>query len=337
LMFFDEVDAFGDRSRWDRHGSNSYHVQVVNAFIAQLDGAAGRQGLIYLGASNDVSRCDPAILRAGRLNRIIRIGLPSARQIEGMLRVRLKGRLEHEDLGEIALLACGCTGADIERITNDAARVARGEGRPMRLADLRRAVAGADEDRNSEELARTAVHEAGHLIVDLVLFDRPEDLYASVASSRTATGVTVRAKLPQFAGTREDYHRRLQIVLAGRAAEEAVFGAGRMAHGAGGLRNSDLQRGTAIAVAMVASLGLAGPSPLLYLGARDETEELLLFPEVRAAANAELAAAYGACCAVLSRHRAALDEVSATLARNGRMRGEEAAAILAANPPESPT
>jgi len=330
LMFFDEVDVFGDRSRI-HHSHASYAIQVVSSFIAHLDGISGRHGLLLLGASNDLTRCDPAILRSGRLNRIIRVGLPTTEELERMFRVRLQGRLAQDDLNGIALLATGRTGADVERITNDAARFARHEGRAMRLEDLRRAVAG-NENRDPDELRRTAVHEAGHLVVDLLLFGRPADLQATVASSRDSMGMTVRARTPRFAGTYDDYHRRLQTILAGRAAESLLLS--QPTHGAGGVSGSDLQKAGAIAAAMVASLGLGGPFPLLYLAERHQSEELLRFPEVRAAALLELTKADKACRSILSRHRAALERIAIALMRNGRLCGEEAEAMLAANPAE---
>src|ERR1700730_10304072 len=106
VVFTDEIDSFADRSKI-RHAYADYVIEVVNGFIAQLDGAAGREGLIFLAASHDVSRCDSAILRSGRLNRVLRIGLPNAQDLERMFRVRLAGRLAGDDLEEICLLALG--------------------------------------------------------------------------------------------------------------------------------------------------------------------------------------------------------------------------------------
>ena len=86
VLFIDEVDAFADRSKVT-HDHRDYVIEVINGFLEQLDGLAGRDGLIFIAASNDVSRCDPAILRAGRLNRVIRVPLPGADDLVKMLRV----------------------------------------------------------------------------------------------------------------------------------------------------------------------------------------------------------------------------------------------------------
>jgi cell division protease FtsH len=207
LLFVDEIDSFANRSKL-RHAHADYVVEVVNGFIAQLDGIAGREGLIYLAASNDLSRCDPAILRSGRINRIVHVRLPDARDLERMFRVRLAGRLAGEDLEEICLLALGSTGADVERIANDALRFARHANRPLKLADLRRALV-SEEDQASSEIRRAAVHEAGHLLAEIVLFGHEAALHAIVARSGERGGATVRTQAPPFAGTYSDYDREL--------------------------------------------------------------------------------------------------------------------------------
>ncbi|MDI4237766.1 AAA family ATPase [Bradyrhizobium sp. Arg237L] len=327
VVFIDEIDSFGDRSKV-RHTEThaQYFVEVINGFLAQLDGIAGREGLIFLAASNDISRCDAAILRSGRLNRIIRIGLPNVEDLERMFRVRLGTRLDGADLGEICLLALGSTGADVERITNDAVRFARHDRRPLELADLRRALVKVD-DRDATLLRRAAVHEAGHLLIELLLFRGEADLHATIARVGGEGGATVRTKpLPLLAGTRSDYQARLQVLLAGRTAEEIVFD--EASHGAGGRRGSDLQHATALAAAMVASLGLAGSNRLLFLGPVQDTDELLSYARVRTSAHAELLKAAETCRSTLLSYRAALDEIAATLLRAGRIDGVTAATII---------
>lgn len=326
VVYIDEVDSFADRSKV-RHAHSDYVVEVVNGFLMQLDGVAGREGIIFLASSNDISRCDPAILRSGRLNRIIKIELPTPAELERMFRVRLAGRLAGEDLEEICLLALGSTGADVERVTKDAARFARHEQRPMERGDLRRALVDV-EDRDAESIKRAAVHEAGHLLVEVVLFAEPEQVHATIAMSNDTGGTTTRLKSPPFGGTYADYFARLQMLLAGRAAEELVGGG--PSHGAGGRRGSDLHRATAVAAAMVASLGIAGPSPLLFLGTLDDTTELLSYFDVRKAAHAELTKAADSCRAILSQHRAALEEMTARLLSAGRLDGVTAAGIIEA-------
>jgi cell division protease FtsH len=320
VVFTDEIDSFADRSKI-RHAHADYVIEVVNGFIAQLDGAAGREGLIFLAASNDLSRCDPAILRSGRLNRILRIGLPSAQDLERMFRVRLAGRLAGEDLEEICLLALGSTGADVERITNDALRFARHAERPLELADLRRALVH-QEDRTPCEIRRAAIHEAGHLLTEIVLFGHEADVQATIARSKERGGATVRTKVPPFAGTYSGYQHRLQVLLAGRTAEEIMLG--EASHGAA----SDLQQATAVAAAMAGSLGIAEPKQLLFLASHDDTDELLSYVDVRTAAHAELMRAAEASRSTLLEHRAALEEIASKLLQAGRIDGVSAGRII---------
>ncbi|SIO66852.1 ATP-dependent Zn proteases [Bradyrhizobium erythrophlei] len=323
VVFTDEIDSFPDRSKI-RHAYADYVVEVVNGFIAQLDGTAGREGLIFLAASNDLSRCDPAILRSGRLNRIIHIRPPNARDLERMFRVRLAGRLAGEDLEEICLLALGSTGADVERITNDALRFARHAERALELADLRRALVH-QEDRTPCEIRRAAIHEAGHLLTEIVLFGHEADVQATIASSNERGGATVRTKAPPFAGTYAGYQHRLQVLLAGRTAEEIMLG--EASHGAA----SDLRQATAVAAAMVGSLGIAEPKQLLFLAPHDDTDGLLSYVDVRLAARAELIRAAEACHSLLLEHRVALEEIASTLLRAGRIDGVSAAGIIRAH------
>jgi len=223
LLFIDEIDSFADRSKV-KHAHADYVVEVVNGLLAQLDGVASREGIVCVGASNDIGRCDPAILRPGRLGKIIRISLPTERELERMFRVRLRGLLEKTDLSEICMLALGSTGAEVERITNDALRSARHGGGDLALSDLRAVIVGND-DRAAVDLEIAAIHEAGHLVSEIELFGNEADVHANIAAVGIRGGCTTRTKAPPFSGTYYDYARRLQVLLAGRTAEELLLSA----------------------------------------------------------------------------------------------------------------
>ncbi|WP_296738995.1 AAA family ATPase [Mesorhizobium sp.] len=324
VFFCDELDSFADRATIT-HNHKDYVVEVINAFIEQLDGLQGRRGLIFIGATNDVSRCDPAIVRAGRLNRIVRIGLPSPDDIEKIMRVRLRGDLKHEAIGELCLLAQGSSGADIERVVKDARRFARQEGRALRISDLRRAVLGGDDVLSDELLARVAAHEAGHILV-AVLDGGPKDIHAVVANRAGSAGfVAAKGRQPE-AGTLAEYRKVLQALLAGRAAEELLCGAAGA--GSGGARESDLAMATRIAAALVGSLGHAGPHPLLFVAERHRTDAILDSAYMRAAVHQELAAAFDEVKRVLGSRRTALEQVALRLRSRLRIDGFEVAEIL---------
>jgi cell division protease FtsH len=198
------------------------------------------------------------------------------------------------------------------------------QGRPLAADDLRKAVV-AEDDRPEDLKRRAAVHEAGHILVD-VLFYGPANVHANIAAMGGNGGAAVRTDGPRLVGDYEDYFVRLQMLLAGRTAEEVVFG--RASHGAGGSPGSDLERATGIAAAMVASFGVAGPRPLLYLGARDQREELLAYADVRQAVNEELTKAAGACRRLLEIHRPALEAVANRLMEVGRIDGAAVAEAI---------
>jgi cell division protease FtsH len=331
IMFIDELDSFPARDG----STHDYVIACVNALIEQLDGlqgarigeaSSGRQKVIFIAATNDVRRCDPAIVRAGRLNRIIHVRLPAPSDIEKMMRVRLRGDLADEPLQDLSLLAVGSTGADIERIVKDARRQARQERRPLSITDMRRAILGNCEDLSPEVLTRASFHEAGHIVLG-VLHGGPADIHAVVAGSRRSAGFVV-SKNRHAAGTLEDYRREMQGLLAGRAAEEIELGAA--GDGSGGSEgSSDLAQATRIAAALVGSFGHAGPHPLLFLADRSRTRDIMGHPYLRAAAHQELAAAFDEAKRLLIERRAALRKVAAYLRERGRIDGHEVERILA--------
>jgi cell division protease FtsH len=346
LLVIDEVDSFADRDSLTETQGKAWIVGAVNSLLAAMDLLTGdgkadeaadgrtyeRPRIVFLATTNDASRCDPALLRPGRFNRVIRIDLPDEHALEQMMRVRLKGDLAGEDLSDIAMLATGFTGADVESRVHDARRFARHDDRDLSLDDLRRAFLGEVQDLSATQRARIAVHEASHLLVD-VLLHGPDGALATMASrgDRLAAAFRLQGN-DDFTGTYDDHFMRLQVLLAGRAGEAETFGA--PSQGAGGKIGSDLQQATSLACAMAASCGLAGPP--VFLGPVTDTERLLNFPEVRAAAIKILTRAEDACRRLIAQNRAALDEVAAHLLADGRIDGDDVARIVAALKPAVP-
>lgn len=318
-ILLDECDSVADRNSMT-HSHRDYSVQVVNALLAEIDGIKGREGVVIIGCSNDLSRCDPALLRAGRLDRTIRIGIPDVVDLERMFRVRLQNDLREDDLMPLAELAIGMVGADVERIVKDARRAARNGGdRSITLDDLKKALLGED-DRSEQEIWLACVHEAAHIIVDVLHFG-PEGVFASVAATATRGGMVARPR-PGRLYTDDDYGRRLQAILAGRVGETLIFG--KPSHGAGG-KGGDIDQATKLACAMIGSLGLAGPTPLIFRAPAGETERLLGFPDIRRAVNVELERQAVACRGLLEDHRDAMLSVAQRLRECGRIDGAEVA------------
>jgi cell division protease FtsH len=323
VIFIDEIDSFPDRASLT-HAYRDYVVEVVNALLEQIDGIAGREGVIVIGASNDLRRCDPALLRAGRLNEIVKISLPNPGELEKMLRVRLGSDLRDVDIRDLCELAVGMTGADIEKTVKDAKRTARQSNRKMTIGDLHGAL--VDEDtRPAEFKFRSCVHEASHIVVD-VLHNGANDVYATSTMIGMRAGAVVRTKQPPRAGTYVDYRKTLEIILAGRVGEEMIFGEG--SHGAGGEPGSDLERATTLAAAMAGSVGLAGPSPLVFLGPTRDAHGFITFDEIRKSVDGELRQAAASCRELLERHRGAVEMVARRLSAANRVDGAEVARIL---------
>jgi cell division protease FtsH len=323
VVVIDEIDSFADRGSI-KHSHKDYVVEVVNAFLTEVDAAKSTEGIVLIACTNDERRCDPALLRAGRFNPVVRIGLPDVDELELMMRVRLGGDLKAADLGDVAELAVGMTGADVEKLVNDAKRLARLAKRPMQVADLRDAI-GVVDDRPPEMLWRTAVHEAGHIVADVVL-SGILDVSATIAATSRSWGAYTRSASRFIEGTAGDYRVRIQVVLAGREAERLLLSS--VSHGAGAEFGSDLSIATDLACAMAGSLGLAGPAPLVFLGPASDARNFLLFDEIREAVKVELSEAESACRTLLQRHRLGLEAVARRLLERGRIGGNEVAALL---------
>jgi len=334
MMFVDEIDSFANRSSGSGHSFDSYMVAATNGFIFFCDGISGgddelsdgrfhrKPNIILVGATNDARRCDPAVLRSGRFNRVIDIGLPDHVELEAMMRVRLKDDLRDADLMDLALMAGGATGADVERIVNDARRLARHAGRDLTLGDLKQAF-GAGHELSPARRARVAVHEAGHIMVG-VLLGGPDGVVGTMAGMGNRVAGVFRTKRQDRAGTFGDHFRELQVLLAGRVAETATFGS--PGEGAGGIADSDLAQATRAACAMIASFGLAGPP--LYLAPAGDTGHLLRFPEVRSAASGLLSRAEETCARLIAANHTALDRIAARLLADGRIDGPAVARIV---------
>jgi len=326
ILFIDETDSFPNRATL-RHAWATWDTQIVNALLAELDGVHGREGVVLVAACNHPHLLDPALTRSGRLDRHIRIHLPDRVALEKILREHLGSHLADVSLSGAAVAAAGASGADCERLVRGARRRAREAGREMVLADLMEEIGGADQ-RTSAELRVAAAHEAGHAVAMCELY--PGALHAvSVRSADGAGGATISSGSGSYLSS-ADVHRAIVCRLAGRAAEEVLFGA--PSSGAGGGANSDLGLATWLAATAAASLGLSDAVGLVWLGAPDATsvpgmlaDDPLLSAQVRAA----LDAAYADALALVQRRRAAVEALAAALLEHRALGGDEAAEIVA--------
>ncbi|WP_176849597.1 AAA family ATPase [Belnapia rosea] len=335
ILLVDEIDSFGDRASF-RSRDRDYSVQVVNAFLEELDGATGREGVVVVGCCNDASRLDPAILRPGRLERLIRVPLPDQTALAAILRHHLGGDLPGADLSQLALAGLGSTGAEAESWVRGMRRRARRARREPTLADLEAELRGRRPNPAKEFLRRTAIHEAGHAVATAL--GRPGALVsATVQASGDRFGQVLwtprdGADTPF---TRAALAALLRETLAGRAAEEELLG--EASAGSGGGEDSDLATATRLATAAVTALGLdRGGGALVWRGlpaAADVPGLLAARPDVAHRVGSMLDAAYAEARALVRRHRVAVRSLADLLVARETVPGAEIESLVAGCPP----
>lgn len=271
VLFLDEIDAFGSRDGADKHGQ-TYRRQVIDGFLQQMDGIRANEGVVVIAACNDLAALDPAIVRPGRMDRLILVPPPGPEAVRAIMLYHLRGDLPEADIAELAKRALGRSAAEIDGLLREARSVARRDGQPLRAAHVGAALGAEDPDM----IRRVAIHEAGHAVARHIL-GRGPIRHVIVGLN----GGEVMPAGPARLLTARDYEDEMAYCLAGRAAEELLLG--NASAGAGGGPESDLARATDLAVKMETALGLAGS--LLYRGvdgagaldaaARERAEERL--------------------------------------------------------------
>jgi len=321
ILFVDELDSVQSRGGSRHH--DEWWTAVINTLLAELDGIEGREGIVVVGATNFPTRIDPAIRRAGRLDREIRITLPDEAALTMILRVHLGQELPGMDLQHAALLALGASGADCERWVRGARQRARHAGRAMEAGDLLAEISGPGPQRSATYRRRIAVHEAGHVLVHHLA--EPGSVVA--ASIRRQDGAVHVQEGGDFAFLPQEVHRRLRSLLAGRAAEEVVLG--EAGGGAGGAQGCDLSAATHIALLAELSLGLG--ESLAWHGAPrpEEVGPLMLAqPGITERVERRLRAAYDDALELLRTHRLALEAMADALVVAEALTASEISAVL---------
>lgn len=317
IVFIDEVDSFADRDR-ETHGAD-YMRGIVNGLLEQVDGSVGREGVIVIGACNNVDIVDPALRRSGRLDRHIEIGLPDAGARLSILRGYLGVDL---DLTPYLRRTEGMSGADLERAARDARRLARRERTAISHHHIAAALP-ARAPRPHDSIRLAACHEIGHAVVGALLgagrllhvFVTKE--YDPGASASVAGAAVFRVDPHEHRASQT--HRDLVCAkLAGMASEEMYFGC----HGEGCV--ADLEEATALATYMYATLGMG--STLSSAGHRDPAalNSVRMMDPILAGAVEELLQQEAARAReILETHRDAVDELVELLLVRGRLMGPE--------------
>lgn len=284
ILCLEECDSIPSRSSLDGRNS-SWWTPVVTHMLLKIDECCAREeaGVCIIGATNHADRLDPALVRPGRLGRIIRIAPPSAPELAAIVRQHLGADLPDLDLGVVAELGLGASGAQVVGWLQEARARARAAGRPLQAEDLLEVVAPPDT-RSSGERMRSAIHESGHAVGAEVLRIAHVEQVDLILRADAAGSTVMRARLGPLP-TREDLERMVIGLLCGRAAEVVFLG--EASAGAGGGTTSDLARATAFVAGIHASFGLG--VGIAYRGPMEDVAGTLADPTLRAAVEADLA------------------------------------------------
>ncbi|NTS75340.1 ATP-dependent zinc metalloprotease FtsH [Catenovulum sp. SM1970] len=281
IIFIDEIDAVGRQRGAGLGGGHDEREQTLNQMLVEMDGFEGNEGIIVIAATNRPDVLDPALLRPGRFDRQVTVGLPDVRGREQILKVHMRKVPLGDDV-EAAVIARGTpgfSGADLANLVNEAALfAARNNKRLVCMEEFEKAkdkiLMGAERKSmvmSEEEKEMTAYHEAGHAIVGRLVPEHDPVYKVSIIPRGRALGVTMY--LPEqdrVSHSKQHLESMLSSLFGGRLAEEIIYGKEKVTTGA----SNDIERATDIARKMVTQWGLSEKlGPLLY--AEEEGEVFL--------------------------------------------------------------
>ncbi len=324
IVFIDEIDAVGRRRGAGLGGGHDEREQTLNQLLVEMDGFGSNEGVIVLAATNRQDILDPALLRPGRFDRQIYVGLPDIRGREAILKVHAKRKPLAEDvsLSQVAQATAGFTGADLANLLNEAALLAaRQHSQFITAAHLHEAmlkvIAGPEKkSRVVTDHARrlTAYHEAGHAVVIHQLPTQDPVHQITIIPRGPAGGMTISLPTEDKAYlSKKELEERIAVCLGGRVAEELVLR--DVSTGA----SSDIQKASELARAMVTKYGMSeklgaiaygSQSDEIFLG-RSMAQARTYSEEVAAQIDQEvkniIEQAHARCRDILTQHRHELD------------------------------
>ena len=262
IVFIDEIDAVGRQRGSGLGGGHDEREQTLNQLLVEMDGFGSNEGVVVLAATNRVDILDPALLRPGRFDRQVYVGLPDIKGREEILKIHARNKplAEDVDLGQVAKGTPGFTGADLENLLNEAALLT---GRQDKAAidkacideAVIKVIAGPEKHSRvipQQERKLTAYHEAGHAVVMRALPQHDPVHQITIVPRGQAGGMTI--SLPDEDRSylsREYMIQQIVSLLGGRAAEQLMLG--DISTGA----SNDIQRATSLARRMVGTYGMS--------------------------------------------------------------------------------
>ncbi|GAA0857578.1 ATP-dependent zinc metalloprotease FtsH [Aliiglaciecola litoralis] len=272
IIFIDEIDAVGRQRGAGLGGGHDEREQTLNQMLVEMDGFEGHEGIIVIAATNRPDVLDPALLRPGRFDRQVVVGLPDIRGREQILKVHMR-KVPIADNVEASVIARGTpgfSGADLANLVNEAALfAARSNKRVVAMEEFDQAkdkiMMGAERKSmvmSEEEKTNTAYHEAGHAIVGRLVPEHDPVYKVSIIPRGRALGVTMY--LPEqdkYSHSKQHLESMISSLFGGRIAESLTLGEDGVTTGA----SNDIERATDIARKMVTQWGLSTKmGPMLY-------------------------------------------------------------------------
>lgn len=331
ILFLDEIDSLGNREHFT--GANAqYLTEVINAVLEQMQGLDPSAPVFVIAATNHPGRVDPALRRAGRLDRVVNIPYPTSEALSAMYADYLDAQCDGASLASAGIdlvllgrMSLGLTGADVDLIVRGAARRARRGGGTITTQDLIAEITnkprgeGGVRRLGPAELERVAIHESGHALARYLSSTAGEDLgfVSIVPRSDGSLGFVALAPNDRVLHTRRNYLELIDVALAGRAAEELRYGPDGVSGGCA----SDLVAATATALQMITRYGL-GPSGRLLSVSEPASEHFREAEEL-------LASSYRGVLERFRAHEASLNRLAAHLFEHQELVAEDVISALA--------
>ena len=340
IIFIDEIDAVGRQRGSGLGGGHDEREQTLNQLLVEMDGFTANEGVVVLAATNRVDILDPALLRPGRFDRQVYVGLPDIKGRRDILAVHARNKplAEDVDLDKLAKGTSGFTGADLENLLNEAALLAgRRDEKAITMDDLQKSVikviAGPEKRSRvipEHERRLTAYHEAGHAVVMHALPDLDPVHQITIVPRGQAGGMTIYLPDEDRSYLSRSYLLdNIAGLLGGRAAEQLVLG--DISTGA----SSDISRATQMARKMVGTYGMSDRmGNVAFDAGHDEVfigksmaQTRPYSEETAAEMDQEIRRimdeAYGRCRKILEQYRPQLDQVAQFLLQHETMTAQE--------------